>query len=361
MISSSFHIPKGFQIRYCSNERQCVDAANEILSYINSNQGFVSVWGFDAEWPVSYKKESNPNSVPKVSLIQFANDRIAYLFHIQFYGIPNELRDVLSSHNILKVGVNISGDIIRLIKAYPFLNIGGINGVIEIRHVINATIPFPKVLTTSLAYLTEFYLKKVLEKPEDVRCGMWNKDLSADQKKYAALDALASYQVHDRVLNEYLEIIKYIDSDLFLNIMNSSNTGNLEIEKGDDKSSNITEKINLRNSSTSFRWIVDTLKWHSKSYPTIDGGEDNILLNNTINIGGSIEGSSVPFSKGGYGGYHHICLNFDGFYGDIRPITRIQWETIICEIRKYVNTIESTSISANDLNKKNNDHDLVSV
>ena len=67
--------------------------------------------GFDAEWKVTYQR-GEPQA--PVALIQICTDIGVYLFHIHQYGFPDELIRIMNHSKIIKIGLNISGDILKI-------------------------------------------------------------------------------------------------------------------------------------------------------------------------------------------------------------------------------------------------------
>jgi ribonuclease D len=74
------------------------------------------ILGFDTETRPSFKKGTRH----KVSLLQLADDRNAWLFRLNMIGLPPELTALLASPDIIKVGVAVHDDIKALRHLEPF-------------------------------------------------------------------------------------------------------------------------------------------------------------------------------------------------------------------------------------------------
>jgi ribonuclease D len=74
------------------------------------------ILGFDTETRPSFKKGTRH----KVSLLQLADDRNAWLFRLNMIGLPPELTALLASPDIVKIGVAVHDDIKALRHLAPF-------------------------------------------------------------------------------------------------------------------------------------------------------------------------------------------------------------------------------------------------
>ena len=208
--------PERLDIRYITNSTACRSAALEILSF---NRRQYSLWGFDVEW-----KPPHGN----IALIQIGRVNLVYLFHVSLYQMSNELLQVLRNPWIFFVGVHIQPDIIRLHRSFQTQLQDGVQGAIEIRRILKeylAEMTTEETNTTTtttsltLANLCSCYLNKQLEKPVGIRCGDWNKSLNSGQRRYAALDAVASFELGIllHILSSFFHVaILHIPHSLFL-------------------------------------------------------------------------------------------------------------------------------------------------
>jgi ribonuclease D len=78
--------------------------------------GRPSVLGFDTETRPSFKKGQRH----KVSLLQLADEKRAWLFRLNMIGLPPELTALLADEQIIKTGVAIHDDIKALRSLTPF-------------------------------------------------------------------------------------------------------------------------------------------------------------------------------------------------------------------------------------------------
>jgi 3'-5' exonuclease len=262
-----------------------------------------SVWGFDAEWPVSYQKGSKI----KVALIQFANQKTAYLFHVHLCGLSPSLIRLLKHPYIFKVGVNISGDATNLTKTFPAELDGGMHGVVEIRNIAKE---YALTEEKSLASLTLYLLGKELPKPKDIRTGAWDKRLGEGQKQYAALDAVASYLVFREVMDRSYTALTLNRTGLGADAQRKATEGDIKDSDSD--------------SLWKAQWELDSLKWHSKVYHELPDDD-------------SLAGLAPALSdQGGRGGYYGLCKNKLGFYGDNRPMQLGTWDELVCLVQNRI-------------------------
>jgi hypothetical protein len=175
-------LPDGTRVFYATTPSQCSSYAKEILRL---SEGRFSVWGFDAEWTVEFKKNQSQR---KVALIQMYREKNVILFHLAASGLQEELVKVLNHERVFKIGLNITGDVKKLMRDFDV----SCRGVVDLRQLSAA---LKLNVGPSLADMTEKLLSKNLPKPTNIRCGNWDKiPLPADARAYAALDAFASFE-----------------------------------------------------------------------------------------------------------------------------------------------------------------------
>jgi hypothetical protein len=182
------------RLHYCTKFEQ----AEQVAKSFSEEQ----VIGFDIEWEMgsTLGKSSIKNNV---SLIQIAcDDRIA-LFQVALFAgdsieelMPPSLKAILESSEILKTGVNISGDFTRMRKC---LGVEG-QGLFELSHLyklVKYSEKEPAKVNKGLFKLSE-QVQDILFLPlhkGNVRTSAWSRRLSMEQVEYAASDAYAGFRL----------------------------------------------------------------------------------------------------------------------------------------------------------------------
>ena len=145
-----------------------------------------SLLGFDTETRPSFAKgKNNP-----VSLLQLATSDKAFLFRLNLTGLPSGLINILSSPDILKIGVAIRDDIriLQLIK--PFKP----TGFIELQDMVGDF----GIENFSLKKLSAIVLGIRISKSQ--RLSNWDAPtLSDPQRIYAATDAWVCLEIYSRL------------------------------------------------------------------------------------------------------------------------------------------------------------------
>jgi ribonuclease D len=142
--------------------------------------------GFDTETKPSFKKGRKN----KVSLIQLADDKTAFLIRINKIGIPEKIAEILSDPGIVKCGVAIHDDIKVLSGIRKF----NPEGFVDLQ-------PFVKnygIDSSGLKKLAAIVLGFRISKRQQVTD--WDSDiLSEAQLVYAATDAWVCYQIYKKL------------------------------------------------------------------------------------------------------------------------------------------------------------------
>lgn len=179
-------------VRYCRN----MEAAERELQHFVGQP----VLGFDIEWEPGASKKSSIKA--NVSLIQLAcEDRICLIHTAQFRGdapedlMPPTLQSILGSENVVKAGVNISGDATRIERHLGVRMVGQF----ELAHLYKVvTSPAAQVNKSlkgaGLAAQVQSVLLLPLKK-DDVRVSQWSRPLSKEQADYSASDAYAGFRL----------------------------------------------------------------------------------------------------------------------------------------------------------------------
>lgn len=141
-----------------------------------------AIVGFDTETrPVFKKGQSFPTA-----LIQMAGEDAVWLFQLNRLNGIEEIAKILADPSVLKVGVALRDDFIKLRELYEFQE----EGVVDIASMTQQL----DIVNTGLRSLCAIFLKFRISKAAQV--SNWGKqDLSESQLIYAATDAWASRQL----------------------------------------------------------------------------------------------------------------------------------------------------------------------
>ena len=141
------------------------------------------VLGFDTETRPSFKSgEAYPPA-----LLQLASDREVCIFQLHQIEFPNALNRLLANPDILKVGVAIGYDVLKLLEVMKFCP----SGFVELGEMASKLGIKNLGVRSLTALLFGFRLSK------HARCSMWDtKKLSDIQINYAATDAWASREIY---------------------------------------------------------------------------------------------------------------------------------------------------------------------
>ncbi|HUX53296.1 MAG TPA: 3'-5' exonuclease [Williamwhitmania sp.] len=157
---------------------EAVSAANYLLQK--------NALGFDTETRPSFRKGTNNH----VALLQLSTAEEAFLFQLGSTGMPQQLKEVLASNNILKIGVGIKDDI-RSLRALSEFSPGGF---MELQ---TYSTPFG-IEGKSLKKLSAIVLGVRISKSQQLT--NWdNTTLTEAQKRYAATDAYMCLQIYNKL------------------------------------------------------------------------------------------------------------------------------------------------------------------
>ncbi|GAV82112.1 DNA_pol_A_exo1 domain-containing protein [Cephalotus follicularis] len=181
----------GGQIFYGRTAIEVDKAAGDLLQILEAKRreiGQVTV-GFDIEWRASFKRGVSPG---KTAVMQICGDtNHCYVMHIFHSGIPPSLQSLLEDSTVLKVGVGIGNDAVKVFKEYNV----SIKALEDISRLAGRKLDRAK--QWSLGSLTEILVSKELQKPSCIRLGNWEANvLSMEQLQYAATDAFSSWHIH---------------------------------------------------------------------------------------------------------------------------------------------------------------------
>ena len=185
------------------------DLVDDIMEHFSVSDPSRFYVGFDIEWSVNLKT----NTHGFVGLIQIALDNgQVYLFQtskcchrlpemgpdrkvITKGVLPFKLKVLLENDQIKKVGRQISGDFKKLDNDFDVESAGSIDiaGLARSKGVINDQ-------RISLKNLCAQVLNLNLPKPDAIRISDWDRQLSEDHIKYAALDAVVGLKIFETLL-----------------------------------------------------------------------------------------------------------------------------------------------------------------
>ena len=145
--------------------------------------GSPAVLGFDTETRPSFRKGNRH----KVSLLQLADDRRAWLFRLNMIGLQPELTALLADEGIIKTGVAIHDDIKALRSLAPF-NPGGF---IDLQTIVASR----GIKQLGLKKLSAIILGYSISKSQQV--SNWEAPvLTEPQQLYAATDAWVCRRIY---------------------------------------------------------------------------------------------------------------------------------------------------------------------
>ena len=141
------------------------------------------ILGFDTETKPSFKKGRRY----KVSLLQLADERHAWLFRLNMIGLPEELARLLEDEKITKVGVAIHDDIKALQSLAPFEP----DGFLDLQTVVRDH----GITQLGLKKLSALILGYRISKSQQT--SNWEATaLTGPQQIYAATDAWVCRQIY---------------------------------------------------------------------------------------------------------------------------------------------------------------------
>lgn len=163
-----------------------IDTLNNIKS-IEDKLRYTDVFGFDTETRPSFKKGIRNNT----SLIQLATSDTAFLFRINFTGIPEFLIRIFENKNIIKVGVALRDDLNELKKIRPFSS----KGFIDLQQYVEEFGIEDKGLKKLAANILGLRISK------SQQTSNWeNKILKKSQLVYAATDAWICCEIFNKLI-----------------------------------------------------------------------------------------------------------------------------------------------------------------
>lgn len=143
--------------------------------------------GFDTETKPSFKRGQSNH----VSLLQLSTHEKCYLFRLNHIGLTPEVKAILESKKILKIGLSIHDDFHNLNKICANLKPAGF---IDLQQFVKDY----KIIDNSLARIYGIIFNQRISKGQ--RLTNWEaEELTPHQQAYAALDALACISIYDHL------------------------------------------------------------------------------------------------------------------------------------------------------------------
>ena len=172
------------EIRLVEDSSSFRDAMEELRNY--------SVLGFDTVTKPSFRKGVNH----KISLIQVSNTNVAWLFRVNKLGFPPALKQFLENEQYLKVGAGLHDDMRRLRQISRFEP----GGFLDLQKYVEAFNIESKSLKKMVAIVLGYKISK------SQQMSNWEADeLTEQQQKYAATDALVFLEIYHKLRNAFHE------------------------------------------------------------------------------------------------------------------------------------------------------------
>ena len=158
------------------------DQVNSVFEEIQNS----TVLGFDTETRPSFKK----GRINKVALLQLATDENAWLFRLDIVELPTKILRILENPDIVKVGVAIRDDLIKIKEIQKFTP----EGFIELADFVKKF----DIQDNGLRKLAANILKIKISKSQQL--SNWEaQEYSPSQIQYAATDAWACYEIYQQL------------------------------------------------------------------------------------------------------------------------------------------------------------------
>ncbi|XP_064487258.1 exonuclease 3'-5' domain-containing protein 2-like [Ornithodoros turicata] len=210
LFLGSYFYEKRFRKYLCRLKRKTVIVCRSVSDFANVEDTFYNlcfrrkVMGLDCEWVTLNGKRQ------KVSLLQLApSSDFCVLLRESFLesrDIPSSLKTILRDEQIIKVGVAIHDDALKLLQDHNLI----VRGCLDLRHIITQFTELSGVPVGGLQALSSHLLAVRPEKSWRIRCSDWAADnLTQKQINYAAEDALLSVQIFDQMVRLRLSLTRF--------------------------------------------------------------------------------------------------------------------------------------------------------
>ena len=145
------------------------------------------ILGFDSETRPTFRK----GPMHPVALLQVSADDICFLFRLNMIGLPDCLIELLSDTRLLKVGLSLHDDFLRLSQRRSFVH----GTFIDVQDVARSM----GIADQGLRRLYANVFHQKINKGQQL--SNWEADVLSDaQKQYAATDAWACIQLYRELL-----------------------------------------------------------------------------------------------------------------------------------------------------------------
>ncbi|KAF3456638.1 hypothetical protein FNV43_RR01292 [Rhamnella rubrinervis] len=198
----------GGVITYSRTAFEVEAAAMELLKTFQAKKTEVgqAALGFDIEWRPTFKRGVSPG---RAAVVQICGDTShCHVMHIIHSGITQSLKLLLENCSLLKVGVGIGNDAVKVFKDYNV----SVRALEDLSYLANQKLGGGSQ-RWSLGSLTEKLTSKKLLKPNKIKLGNWEANvLSKEQLEYAATDAFTSWYLYE-VLRGLPDVEKMATND----------------------------------------------------------------------------------------------------------------------------------------------------
>ena len=171
-----------------SGEVVCVDSM-EKFNLVKDELFLESLWGFDTETKPCFKKgQSNSKNV---ALLQLSSREKTYIFRLSIIGLPQELKDILSSDRFTKIGLSSRDDIKGLQKLSMFEPAGFVD--------LQSIAPSYGIEEKGLRKMAAIVLGYRISKSQQL--SNWEaEELNEKQITYAATDSWVTREIYVNLL-----------------------------------------------------------------------------------------------------------------------------------------------------------------
>ena len=178
---------KNKKVHIIKNEKDLITAVAKLQDS--------KILGFDTEQKPIFQKGVPPS---KIAVIQISDAKNCYLFQVHLIRNIKPLLDILTSENLIKVGIGLNGDVDALYKEFRIR----LRCCIDFGSLFKAKMSYPNDIGAKRSVL--LFLNQNLQKSKRVSRSNWeNVNLSDTQVKYASEDASCVYDVFCSMLIDY--------------------------------------------------------------------------------------------------------------------------------------------------------------